>query len=316
MKDKSDVLEILNEFPDQIKDAVKLARKAKISISGKINNIVVCGVGVAGNAADICSSLTNKIPVFACKDYKVPSFVDKHSLVIALSYSGVSNETLSAYKDAKKKKAKTVLITGNENLAKKEKNSIVLPEQLIPRFSLAYLLMSTAVVLGNAKLISQPNIGEILRTLNVRECNRQGFLTAKKLKNKIPMIYSSPELYSVAKRIKCSINEKSKQVAFSNFITEVCYNEALSYKKFPKRYEILLLKDEKDSKGIKKHMNAFRKTLKNKNVIDFEIQGKSILSKLLYGHYVGDYIGYYLSLMGKQDPFEIKFTNDFKGNLE
>ena len=214
MKDKSDVLEILNEFPEQIRESVKIARKSKIKISGKINNAVVCGVGVAGNAADVCSALTNKIPIFSCKDYKVPSFVGKNSLVIVLSYSGLSDETISAYKDAKRKKAKIVLVTGKVNLAKKEKNSILIPEELIPRFSFAYLVMSAVIALSNAKIINNPNIGDINNVLSKRDCSRQGFLLSRKLKGKFPLVYSAPEHYALAYRIKASINEKSKNIAF------------------------------------------------------------------------------------------------------
>ena len=315
MINKSDVLDILNEFPEQIKEAVKLTKKAKLKIPGKISNAIICGVGVAGNAADVCSALAGKIPVFSCKDYNLPSFADKNSLVIILTYSGNSEETISAYKDAKRKKSKVVLISNKSELIKKEKKSILLPEGLIPRFSFAYLVMSAAVILSDAKIIQSINMNDILNALNQKECSRQGFLLSRKLRGKFPLVYSSPEHYSAAYRIKASINEKSKNIAFSNIITDVVYNEMMSFRKFPRKFEVILIKDENDSNEIKRHMDAFRKTLKNKNVSELELKGKTLLAKLLYGSYVGDYIAYYLALMNKEDPFKISMIKSFKENL-
>ena len=90
----------------------------------------------------------------------------------------------------------------------------------------------------------------------------------------------------------------------------------ISYKRFPRRFEVILIRDDKDNIGIKKHMSAFKKTMKNKDISELNLRGKTLLAKLLYGAYVGDYIAYYLALMNKQDPFDIKIIKEFKRHLK
>ena len=104
--DKSNLLKAIEDFAHQCKTALELVKG--ISISGKIDKIVVAGMGgsaVGGDLLKICMKDSN-IPIFVTKEYDIPKFVDDRTLFFAISYSGNTEETLSAFSQAKKRMQK------------------------------------------------------------------------------------------------------------------------------------------------------------------------------------------------------------------
>src|SRR3989338_5769533 len=104
--DNSNMLKVIEDFPQQCKTALELPKG--ISVSGKVDKIVIAGMGGSAVGGDLLKAYmhNSKIPVFVVRDYQVPNFVDENTLVFAASYSGNTEETLSAYEDALRKKAK------------------------------------------------------------------------------------------------------------------------------------------------------------------------------------------------------------------
>ena len=109
--DSENMLGVIKDFPRQCREALDLPRG--ISVSGEVTSIVVIGMGGSAVGGDLLKTYLHdtKIPVFVIRDYKVPEFVDDYTLVFAVSYSGNTEETLSALKDAKEKGAKIIGIT-------------------------------------------------------------------------------------------------------------------------------------------------------------------------------------------------------------
>jgi len=316
MIDKENMLGILEQFPEQCKEALKIARKAKIRVKGKITNIIICGMGGSGTAAGLAKTLEKKIPITVVKDYKTPSFADKNSLVFIVTYSGETEETLSCYADAKRKKANIVVITSNDKLAKREKNTILIPHGMMPRLAIGYLFLPIVIILQKYKLIPGQDIAGALRAIVPKLCSREGFMVSKHLKNKMILIYSSPAYEALAYRLKTMINENAKQAAFANTIPEISHNEIMGLKKQPKKFQILLIHDKADHPQIKKRMEILKRLIRKKaGVAEFNIKGKSPLAKLLHAVYVGDFISYYLALMHKEDPTPIPFIEDFKEKM-
>ena len=110
-----DYLQLIEDLPHQIRDAIKLAQSEKVE--GEITNILITGMGGSGIAANIVQTLLRetKIPVFVNKDYSIPAFVNDKTLVFVSSYSGNTEETLSAFKEAQKKRAKIICVLLAEN---------------------------------------------------------------------------------------------------------------------------------------------------------------------------------------------------------
>lgn len=317
MIDKENMLDVLGRFQEQCKEAINIARKAKIRIKGKITNVIVCGMGGSGIAADLAKALEKNIPIFVCKDYKLPSFANKGSLVFIVTYSGETEETLSCYLDAKRKRANIVVITSSERLARREKNSILIPSGYLPRLALGYLFLPVAVMLQKFKLIPAQDFAEALRIIVPRACSKEGFMVSKEIKNRIVLIYSSPSFAGIPYRIKTMINENAKLPAFAGTIPEINHNEMVSLKRYPKKFCILLIRDSTDHPQIKKRMEILKRLIKKKaDVAEFTLKGKSLLAKLLHAAYVCDYVSYYLALMYKEDPTPLTMVAEFKEKLK
>src|SRR3989338_743690 len=104
--DNSNMLKVIEDFPQQCRTALELPKG--MSVSGNVDKIVVCGMGGSAVGGDLLKAYMHdsKIPIFVVRDYKVPNFVDENTLVFAVSYSGNTEETIAAFEDAVKKKAK------------------------------------------------------------------------------------------------------------------------------------------------------------------------------------------------------------------
>src|SRR3989344_8846255 len=131
--DTQNMLSVLQKFPDQIDDSLALGDKIKIS--KEVRNIVIAGMGGSGHAGDLFAAYAQhiklSIPVFVARDYNLPAFVDKTSLIFIISYSGNTEETLAAFDEALAKKAQIVVITSGGKL-QKIAEGLKLPLVLLP----------------------------------------------------------------------------------------------------------------------------------------------------------------------------------------
>ena len=169
--DSQDMMKVIKDFPKQCREALELAKG--ISIPEEIKNIIITGMGgsaMGGDLLKIYLSSTN-IPVYVNRDYKMPNFVNEESLVFTVSYSGNTEETLSAHNDAKEKNAKIIAITSGGRLADECDKVIKVPDGLQPRAALGYLFFPMLGVLHNAGIISVKNseLNEMLEMLKDAE---------------------------------------------------------------------------------------------------------------------------------------------------
>ena len=166
--DNSNMLKVIEEFPHQCRTALELTKG--ISVSGNIDKIVVAGMGGSAVCGDLLKIYmrNSKIPVFVARDYKVPNFVDENTLVFAVSYSGNTEETISTFEDAMKKKAKIVAVTSGGILGKQAKKVIKIPSGLQPRAALGYLFFPVLGVLANSGIadVKGKEIEEMLDVLS------------------------------------------------------------------------------------------------------------------------------------------------------
>ena len=314
--DKENMLETLQAFSEQCKEAVKLARGVKLK--GKFVNICVCGMGGSGIGGELLKPFVKNIPVFSHHDYGLPNYVNKNSLVFIISYSGNTEQTLSAYSEAKKRKAKIIAITSGGKLAEKEKKAIIVPSGFQPRNAIGYLFLSMLAVLSNNRIIPNQSgaISETIRLLHPKQNSKEAFMLAKKLKDKIPVFYASEELAGAAYRMKTQVNENAKQPAFYHVFPEMNHNEINGFKKLGKKLITVFIRDSKDVMIIRKRMAITKNLIKSQtHTVDLNVNGKSLLARMLTTIYVGDYASYYLALMSREDPTPVPIIEELKKKL-
>ena len=318
--DKSNMLEVLDNFPKQCKDALTLAKG--MTAKGEITSVVICGMGGSAIGGDLLKVYANsiKLPVFTIRDYKVPEFVDNYTLVFAVSYSGNTEETLSAFHDAKSKRANIIAVTSGGELSKSAEKVIRIPSGLQPRAAIGYLFFPMLGVLYNSNLIDVKNtdLNETLSLLNSKEeIKAKAELIAKKIQGKIPLIYSSELLKPIAYRWQTQINENAKCPAFHSAFSEMNHNEINAVRAMERnKFLAILLRDENDHPKIKKRMDVCKKIMERFiDVEEVQIKGSSLLARMFYTIYLGDYASYYLALRERVDPTPVEIIEWMKKQL-
>lgn len=320
--DKEQMGIILSKFPQQCWEAISLAKDVKIPIPPK--NIVVAGMGASGITGDILKNyLSTKTHIEVVKDYALPEWVDSHSLVFIVSYSGNTEETVAALRAAIRKSAQIVCITSNgkiKELAKKlNKLVIEIPKGLPPRCALGYLFIPMLIVLGNSGIIENKTeeIKKMVDSLRNTSFKEKAQELASKLQYKIPIIYSSNRLDSIAKRWKEQFNENSKIHAFTNVFPEVDHNEIMGYRNVKGDFFILIIKDENDNFNIKERMDVTKSIISESvSVREIVVKGDCLLTKIFSAIYLGDLVSYYLALLYGIDPTPVQDITRIKQELK
>ena len=194
----------------------------------KASKFLVAGMGGSHLAADLLHLVNPKIDLIVHSDYGLPEINYQNCLVILSSYSGNTEETLDAYRLAKKKKLPMAVITvGGKLLAMAKKDGlsyIELPNTGIqPRSALGFCLKALLKIMGQE--IELKSITKLHKTFNPTQWEKSGEQMAKKLINKIPIIYSSARNLVIAYNWKIKFNENSKIPAFYNIFPELNHNE-------------------------------------------------------------------------------------------
>jgi len=320
---------VILDSPRQLKEGLKFAKGIKLE--GNFNNVVVCAMGGSALPANILLDWMKEkikkenispIPVYIHRDYGLPPQANKKSFIVCISYSGNTEETISALREAIKNKFKVSAIgTGGKMKKISQKNKIPfvkIPSGIQPRCATGYLFSSLAKILENSKIIKKATkeITDLSEKLEKIDLEKEGKKITKKIKGRIPLIYSSNELKTVARIWKIKFNENSKIPAFYNYFPELNHNEMVGFTNKSKDFHVIILRDKKSAK-INKRMELFSSLVKKKGVkTEFvDIKKGSLLFKIFSTLYLGDWVSYYLALENNQDPTPVKIVEEFKKKL-
>lgn len=324
--DKSNMKKIITDFPKQFEEALELAKNTKVK--GKFENIVICGLGGSALPGDIlvCWLKDSKklLPIYIHRDYNLPPQAGKNSLIMCISYSGNTEETISALKEAIKKNLNIAgIATGGkmEEICRQNNIPFVkIPSGIQPRSALGYIFTSVAKILINSEVIENKTkeIKQLVKDLKKTNQEKQGKEIANILVNKIPLVYSSNDFKCIARIWKIKFNENSKVPSFFNYFPELNHNEMVGFSQTKNsNFHVFILKDKKEDKRNLKRMDLFASIVKEKGIkVDFiSIKEGNTLFKIFSTLLLGDWISYYLALNYKIDPTPVKIVEDFKKKM-
>lgn len=318
--------EIILDFPKQFKTGLKSAEN--VAVKGKFDAILICGMGASAFPGAILKtwmeSRNVKLPVYLHQEYGLPHWADRNHLIICASYSGNTEEVISSFKKAREKKLKIVGITSGGELAKlcqKHKLPVALvPSGLPPRMALGLPFAALVKILANSKIIKNElkNIASLEKRLKPETLESQGRNLSKKLKKRIPVIYSSSRMEILVQMWKLDFNENSKIPAFSNSFPAVNHGEMAGFTRPLSDFSVLILKDSADYSRNLKRMGLTSKLLRKKRIpVEFiDIKGEDILEKIFRTKIIGDWASYFLAKEYGVDPISVKMVKDLKENLK
>jgi len=317
--------QIILDSPKQLKIGIEKA--TGIGIKSNFDNIVICGLGGSAMPAvlliDFIPNL--KIPVYTHRAYGLPNGANKKSLIVCISFSGNTEETLSAYNEAVEKGYNVIALTTGGELKRiaKEKGlpCCVVPNDCTqPRFGTGYLFASLIKILENSGILENKSkeIIALASELNPASFESEGKALATKLVDKIPVVYASEQYKSIARINKIKFNENSKIMAFWNYFPELNHNEMVGLTNLKGNFYFLILKDNNDNPKNIKRMDLFSQLAKEKGAgVDIiEMQGETKLKKMFNALLLFDWISYYLALAYNVDPIAVKIVEDFKKQLK
>ena len=320
----------INDFTNHLTDAISIANNTTlIPCNKEIRNVLICGLGGSGIGgtivADIVSPKVN-IPIAATKDYSIPDFVNEHTLVIANSYSGNTEETLFALEKCQAKGAEIAVITSGGKLKTiAEENNytkIIIPGNQPPRAMFGYAFTELFFMLNHYNLIDDSFKSDFEKAIALldtekSDIQKQAMDLAKKIYKQTPVIYVANGFEGVAIRFRQQINENSKMLCWHHVVPEMNHNELLGWRTNVDDLAVIYFRNKCDYERNQIRMDINKKVISKytDNISEIWSKGDSVIENSLYHINLGDWVSWYLSEMNNVDAIEIDVINFLKGEL-
>lgn len=303
----------------------------------RIDSVVVTGMGGSALAALVAKVWLKEdlnIPFEVIRGYELPAYVGEHTLVVASSYSGNTEETVSALAQARQRGAQIGVIASGGILIDVASSQDIaystLPSGLQPRMAVIYNLRALIAIIEHFGLVSG-KLAEIASLSDwLGEQSRQWAADvpfddnyAKQLAEsavgKTAVFYGGALTAPLAYKWKISWNENAKNVAFWNEFPEFNHNEFMGWGSHPieKPFAVFDLVSDKEHSQILKRFEISDRLLSGlrpKSTV-IRVQGETLLAQLLWGSILADFVSIYVAILNGVDPTPVDLIERFKKEL-
>lgn len=303
-----------------------------------LSNVVVTGMGGSALAALLVKSWLKaeiKLPFEVVRSYDLPAYVSENTLVIVSSYSGNTEETLSALEQAEKKGAQLGIITAGGTLmdtaASYKVAHVSLPQHLQPRMAVIYNLRALIALLANFGVVGPDKLDEIKATSGwLKRESDQWAETVSVDKNyakqlallavgKTPIFYGGTLTAPVAYKWKISWNENAKNTSFWNELPEFNHNEFIGWTSHPieKPFAVFDLVSNLEHPQILKRFEVSDRLLSGqrpKSTV-INLPGETAIKQLLWGSILADFVSIYVAILNGVDPTPVPLIEKLKQEL-
>lgn len=303
-----------------------------------IEKVVLAGMGGSALAGLLVrdwlgSRLT--VPFEVVRGYDLPAYVDDHTLVIASSYSGNTEETISCLQQARDKFAQVAILASGGKLVEVAEHQsiahIMLPTGTQPRMAMLHNLRGLVILLVNFGVIPASAIEEVASAASWLREETSNWLPevtvdrneAKQLAllavGKTPVIYGGAVTGSVAYKWKISWNETAKNVAFWNQYSEFNHNEFMGWTSHPveKPFVVFDLISSFEHPQILRRFEISDRLLSGMRpkAHTVNLRGDTLLHQLLWGCILGDFVSIYVAILNGVDPVPVALIEKLKQEL-
>jgi glucose/mannose-6-phosphate isomerase len=332
--DAHDTRAVLANFPTQCRSAVKLALATNAPLR-RPRAVVVAGMGGSAAGGDVlaaCAAERVDVPVLVHRGYGLPALVGPEDLVVVVSYSGETVETLSAAATALERRCPVVAITAGGRLAalaqRHQVPTVTLPGGLMPRLALGYLFFPLLAVLRAADLTvaKEAEVEEALTGLDTLtgECAPASPASANEAKrlalvlsDRLPVIYGGPATGVAAYRWKTDLEENAKTFAVAGTLPEMNHNEIEVWgSRVVQALHVVLLRDAHESADMNRRFTLVRELVAAQTgVSEVWTRGTACLARLLSLIALGQWTSFYLAVLRGMDPWAVPTLEAFKARL-
>ena len=336
--DRSGMLGDLVKTHDYCRDAIK--RAGQVSVPEKVSpkNIVVVGMGGSAIGGEILQDWLRDelpIPIQVCRDYTLPAYVNKDTLVFVNSYSGNTEETLTAFLTAIHRKCTVIAVTSGGQLGsfckKLQVPHMIIPAGLQPRVAIPYMFFPLPVLMKKMGIISniETELEEAIHVLErvakanaptIPTKNNKAKKIAQELMETIPVIYGFRQYGSIAHRLKAQFNENSKVPSKCDVFPELNHNETVGYEApetLNKKQSIILIRDPQEPPEIRNRIETTTSLVFNRanKVLEITAEGEGKLAKMFSVMCTGDFASVYLAILQNRDPTPVNIIVRVKSEL-
>ncbi|HEX9435696.1 MAG TPA: bifunctional phosphoglucose/phosphomannose isomerase [Candidatus Limnocylindria bacterium] len=335
--DPEGMLDRIKELPKQVRDAWAIAQRAQIPPAfGDVRSIVVSGMGGSAIGGDLAAALVSgelKVPMSVHRDYGLPAYVGRDSLVIVSSYSGNTEESLSSFEDARKRGAKVIAITTGGRLAELATAAgfpiVTFAYPARPRATLGYSLTLVLGVLSRMGLVRDlaadveaalADVAKLQEKVHEGARSNDAKKLALALAEKIVFVYGAGAMGVMARRVKGQWNENAKAWAAFDVLPELDHNAVVGFPHPAIAKQALAVLILRSSQDLGRHRVRWEvtKELLDQSGIEhhsLELPGANALSEVLQMTYVTDHVSFYIALLNGADPSPNKAIDFLKDRL-
>ncbi len=335
--DPGNMLDRIKDLGKQVRDAWGIGSKAPLPPAySDVRSIVVAGMGGSAIGGDLAAAILSddlRLPMTVHRDYGLPAYVGRDSLVIASSYSGNTEESLSAFEEARRRGAKVLVLTTGGKIAELARSSsfpvVTFSYRAQPRAALGYslgLVLGCLVRMGFVRDLAQDIDAALADLAKLEERVHEGARTneAKKLAielyGRIPFVYGAGVMGVMARRVKGQWNENAKNWSAFDVMSELNHNAVVGFTHPPVARDaltVLLLRSDRDNPRHKIRFDVTAELLDRAGIAHRTLgfPGQNMLSEVLQLVLFTDYVSFYLALLNGADPSEVHSIDHLKERL-
>ena len=341
LHDASDMYSVLCDYPGQARTGMDVGNSVNLRglDPATLSNVLVCGMGgsaIGGDVLRVFAEGKGRIPIAVQRGYSLPGYVGPQTLVLVVSYSGNTEESLASYDEARRRGARIVAVTsGGALLARAESDGVpvaIIPGGLAPRCALGYLFFPLLMIAARLDVLDVQQ-SELQAAIAVLEQNTRDYAAhddaantaitiAERLRGRLPVLYGAQAgLDAVLMRWRCQIEENAKMLAYSNVLPEMNHNEIVGWEQNPdllRRIAVIVLHDRNELPQIRKRIAVTLDILRPLagDIIEITAGETQSLARVMGLICLGDWVSYYLAVGSGVDPYPIVNIDRLKAALE
>ncbi|MEX0596985.1 MAG: bifunctional phosphoglucose/phosphomannose isomerase [Candidatus Paceibacterota bacterium] len=329
--DKFNLRQVILEAVEQIHYQYQIENLPSLR-NDKFNSIIINGMGGSALPAELLAETFSQYtedgsiyPIYINRDYDKSRYINDTSLIFAISYSGNTEETLSAYESAISENRVVIAMAAGGALIERAKELnqpyVLIPNptpDFQPRYATLYILKAIIEVLikfGILSVYARDTIVNLVSQVKPESFESQGQALAELIKGRTPIIYATCEYKLVAHLWKIKINENAKTPCFWNYVPELNHNEMVGFTNPQAKFQFILLQNEGETSRNIKRFEKLKQLFESRGLNVHNIAVRDFgnkLANLVSMTLIGDWTAYYLALAYDIDPTPVDMVEEFK----